>query len=300
MQEDIIHKYFYAKIFMWMFKEENMKKIIASLFTITLLALPSYAATKWTATDRVAPVSKTVGEKNSLPAKLQFKLVDEFVNNSATSTTNIVEISKTDLTYAGNDNEVAAVVTYELGQIINGKSGKDNLRAATKAILAEKLSKDNIVNTTANSEYWNSKTALRDKKEADMTAIDLMVKAGYNPLALVVVITKMPGTNLELIMGQPANADRAMSAYNYLAYNYPEKVKAGYNCQEYRNFLSYANPIVEKRNKSKRQIKKFAKEQEKIKSDRARSLNQYKMSGGLSGWDATYAILNELSTTNKK
>ena len=276
-----------------------MKKIILSVFAMALLILPSTAATKWTATDRVAPVGKIIVEKNSLPAKLQFKIVEDAVNNSQTSTTNIVQVSKADLAYAGNDNEVAAVISYELGQIINGKAGKDNLRAAAKAILAQKLSGDNIVNTTANSEYWNSKTALKDKKEADMTAVDLMVKAGYNPLALVVVITKMPGTNLELLMGQPSNADRAMSAYNYLAYNYPEKVKAGYGCQEYRNFLTYADPIVEKRNKSKRQVKKFAKEQEKIKTERAKSLNQYRMSGGLSGWDATYAILNELSTEKK-
>ena len=276
-----------------------MKKIILSLFTAALLVLPSTATTKWTAADRVAPVGKVIVEKNSLPAKLQFKLVDETVDNSKTSTTNIVQISKADLTYAGNDNEVAAVVAYELGQIINGKTGKDNIRAAAKAMLAEKLSKDNIVNTTANSEFWNSKTALRDKKEADMTAVDLMVKAGYNPLALVVVITKMPGTNMELIMGQPANSERAMSAFNYIDYNYADKVKAGYGCQEYRNFLTYADPIVQKRNKTKRSVKKFAKEQEKIKTERAKSLNQYKMSGGLSGWDATYAILNELSTPKK-
>ena len=275
-----------------------MKKIILSVFAMALFIAPSVAAT-WTASDRVAPVSKIIVEKNSLPAKLQFKVVDSAVDNSTTSTTNVVQISKTDLTYAGNDNEVAAVISYELGQIINGKSGKDNLRAATKAILAEKLSKDNIVNTTANSEFWTSKTTLKDQKEADMTAVDLMVKAGYNPLALVVVITKMPGTNLELVMGKPANSERAMSAYDYLAYNYPEKVKAGYGCQEYRNFLTYADTIVEKRNKSKRSVKKFAKEQDKIKAERAKSLNQYKMSGGLSGWDATYAILNELSTEKK-
>ena len=278
-----------------------MRKIILSLFAAALLVLPSTAATttKWTASDRVAPVGKIVVEKNNLPAKLQFKLVEETVDNSKTSTTNIVEVSKADLTYAGNDNEVAAVVAYELGQIINGKTGKDNIRAAAKAMLAEKLSKDNIVNTTANSEFWSSKTALRDKKEADMTAVDLMVKAGYNPLALVVVITKMPGTNMELIMGQPANSERAMSAFNYIDYNYADKVKAGYGCQEYRNFLTYAEPIVQKRNKTKRSLKKFAKEQEKIKADRAKSLNQYKMSGGLSGWDAAYAVLNELSTPKK-
>lgn len=277
-----------------------MKKVILSIFALTMLILPSSAATKWAAVDRVAPVGKIIVEKSSLPAKLQFELVESVVDNSKTSTTNKVQISKSDLAYAGNDNEVAAVIAYELGQIINGKSGKDNLRAAAKAILAEKLSSENVINATANSEYWNSKTALRDKKEADMTAVDLMVKAGYNPLALVVVITKMPGSNLELIMGKPANSERAMSAYDYVLYNYPEKVKAGYGCQEYRNFLTYADPIVDKRNKSKRSIKKFNKEQEKIKAERAKNLNQYKMSGGLSGWDATYAILNELSTKENK
>jgi hypothetical protein len=277
-----------------------MKKIVLSIFVMSMFVLNASAATKWTATDRVAPVAKIIVEKNNLPAKLQFSLVDSVVDNSTTSSTNIVQISKSDLTYAGNDNEVAAVISYELGQIINGKSGKDNLRAATKALLAEKLSKDNIVNTAANSEYWNNKASLKDQKEADMTAVDLMVKAGYNPLALIVVITKMPGSNLELVLGKPANSDRAMSAFNYISYNYEDKVKAGYGCQEYRNFLTYSDPIVEKRNKSKRSVKKFAKEQEKIKAERTKSLNQYRMSGGLSGWDATYAILNELSTSKKK
>lgn len=276
-----------------------MKKFVLSIFAALLFVLPSTAAT-WNAADRVGTVSKVIVSKNSLPAKLQFKVVDTAVNNSNTSTTNIVEVSKIDLAYAGNDNEVAAVIAYELGQIINGKSGKDNIRQAAKAMLAQKLSSENIINTTANSEYWNSKTALRDQKEADMTATDLMINAGYNPLALVVVITKMPGSNLELIMGKPANSERAMSAYDYLTYNHADKVKVGYGCQEYRNFLTYADPIVAKRNSSKRLTKKFAKEQEKIKNERVKNLNQYKMSGGLSGWDATYAVLNELSTNNNK
>ena len=277
-----------------------MKKIFLSLMTVVMFVLPSSAAAQWNAESRVEPVAKVIVEKNILPAKLQFKVVENSVDNSSTSSTNIVQISKADLVFAGNDNEVAAVIAYELGQIINGKSGKDNFRAATKALLAEKLSKDNIVNTTANSEYINNKTSLRDKKEADMTASDLMVKAGYNPLALVVVITKMPGSTLEIALGKPANSERAMSVYDYLLYNYSDKVKAGYGCQEYRNFLTYADPIVTKRNSKKSSVKKFEKQQAKIKAKRAKSLNQYRMSGGLSGWDATYAILNDLTSTDNK
>jgi DNA polymerase III delta prime subunit len=278
-----------------------MKKILLSIFSLALLIMPSTTeAATWNAENRVDSVGKVVIEKNSLPAKLQFKIVENGVNNSDTATTNIIQVSKDDLKYAGNDNEVAAVISYELGQIINGKSGKEHLRAAAKALLAEKLSQENIVNTAANSEFIKSKVSLGDQKEADMTAIDLMVKAGYNPLALVVVITKMPGTNLETIMGTPANSERAMSAFDYLSYNYPAKVKAGYGCQEYRNFLVFANPIIEKRNQSKRLVKKYAKLQEKIKKNRAKSLAQYQQTGGLSGWDATYTLLHELATSPAK
>ena len=275
-----------------------MKKVILSVFAFLLMTGSSFAAT-WVAADRVAPVGKVVVEKSGLPAKTTFKVINGAADNSMASTTNVIQISSTDLTYAGNDNEVAAVISSEIGQIINGKAAKDKFRSAAKAALAEKLSSTNVLNTAANSEYVASKTTLGDMKVADMTGVDLMVNAGYNPLAMVVVITKQPGSNLEIVMGKPANSERAMNVFNYITYNYPDKIKAGYGCQEYRNFLTYANPIVEKRNKSKSALKKFNKEQEKAKALRAKSLAQYKATGGLSSWDATYAILNELSTDKK-
>ena len=276
-----------------------MKKVILSILTVVLMTGTSFAAT-WVAADRVAPVGKVVVEKNGLPAKTTFKVVNGAVDNSMVSTTNVIQISSTDLTYAGNDNEVAAVIVSEIGQIVNGKYAKDKFRTAAKTAIAEKLGTANLINAAANSEYIASKTSLGDMKVADMTGIDLMVNAGYNPLAMVVVITKHPGSNLEIIMGKPANSERAMNAFNYITYNYPDKIKVGYGCQEYKNFLAYSDPIVQKRNKSKSALKKFNKEQEKAKSLRAKSLAQYKTTGGLNSWDATYAILNELSGENKK
>ena len=276
-----------------------MKKVILSFLAVILMTGSSFAAT-WVAADRVAPVGKVIVEKNGLPAKTTFKVVNGAVDNSMTNTTNVIQISSTDLTYAGNDNEVAAVISSEIGQIINGKSAKEKFRSAAKAALAEKLSSTNVLNTAANSEYLNSKTALGDLKMADTTGVDLMVNAGYNPLAMVVLITKQPGSNLEIVMGKPANSERAMNVFDYITYNYADKLKAGYTCQEYRNFLAYSDPIVEKRNKSKSALKKFNKAQEKVKKERAKSLAQFKATGGLSSWDATYTILNELSTQKKK
>lgn len=276
-----------------------MNKIIVSLFAMALFVLPSSAAT-WVAADRVATVGKTLITKNSLPAKTTFKVVDGAADNSNTSVTNVIQISSTDLSYTGNDSEVAAVIANEMGHIINGQASKDKFRSIAKAALAEKLSSDNVLNTAANSEFVANKTSLKDEKEADITGVDLMMKTDYNPLAMIVVITKKPGSTMEALQGKPANSERAMNVYDYLTYNYPSRVKKGYGCQEYKAFLTYADPIVKDRNSSKKKLEKFNKEQEKNKALRAKNIAQYKATGGVSGWDASYTILKNLSESTEK
>lgn len=275
-----------------------MKKLLVSLFTIGLMILPANAAT-WVAADRVAPVGAKLVEKNKLPKALQFKVVNGAADNSSATTTNIIYISSTDLTYAGNDHEVAAVVSNELGHIINGQTTKTRMREFAKNAINNSLSKDNVITSAANSDYVASKTSLKDDKEADITGSDLMIQAGYNPLAMVVLVTKMPGSNLEILQGRPSNSERAMSIYDYLTYNHPAKVKAGYGCQEYKKFLAYADPIVKERNSNKKKLEKFNKEQEKNKALRAKNMAQYQATG-MSGWDTTYEVLKSLSETSNK
>ena len=276
-----------------------MQKIIVTIFALAMMILPSSAAT-WVAADRVSTVGKAIITKNGLPAKTTFKVVNGAADNSNTSTTNVVQISSTDLTYAGTDTEVAAVVAHEIGLIINGKASKDKFRNIAKAAITENLSSDNIITTASNSEFLANKVSLSDNKAADITGADLLIKAGYNPLAMVVVVTKMPGSTLEILQGKPANSERAMNIYDYLTYNYPSKVKAGYGCQEYRTFLEYANPIVAERNSNKKKLAAFNKTQAKNKALRAKNIAQYKATGGLSGWDASYTILKSLSESNEK
>ena len=86
-----------------------------------------------------------------------------------------------------------------------------------------------------------------------------------------------------------------MYIYDYLSYNYPSKVKAGYNCKEYKNFLAYIQPTITERNANKSKLAKFQKEQAKLKKERAKQIAKYKATGGLNGWDASYTILKNLS-----
>lgn len=275
-----------------------MQKILMTILTTALLAMPASAAT-WIAADRVETVGKVILTKNNLP-NATFKVVNGAADNSATSTTNVIQISSTDLTYAGTDTEVAAVIAHEVGQIINGKSSKDKFRTIAKNAITSNLSQDNVISTAANSEFLTNKTSLKDNKAADITGVDLMINTGYNPLAMIVVVTKMPGSNLEILQGKPANSERAMNIYDYLTYNYPSKVKAGYGCQEYKNFLTYADPIVQDRNANKKKLAKFNKEQAKNKALRAKDIAKYKSTGGTSSWEASYEILKALSESSEK
>ena len=168
-----------------------------------------------------------------------------------------------------------------------------------KSVITSKLSSDNLITTAANSEYVAKKTSLNDNKSADITGSDLMIQAGYNPLAMVVLVTKMPGSSMEILRGIPSNSERAMNVYDYLTYNYPSKVKVGYGCKEYTAFLNYANPIVEERNASAKKLAKFNKQQEKNKAERIKNISQYK-STGTSSWDTSYQLIQAFTETSEK
>lgn len=275
-----------------------MKKVLMSVFFALIMVLPSYAAYDTAA--RVPVVGKQIVAKNGLPSTITFQIVDTEANNAEATTKKIIQVSKQDLVYAGNDNEVAAVVAHEIGSVMNSQVSKENFRNLAKAALASTLSEDNILNTAANSEFAANKVSLNDAMDADITGVDLMITAGYNPLAMVVWVTKMPGSFWESIKGDPSNSKRAMNIYDYLLYNYPSKVKAGYACNEYRFFLTYADPIVEKRNSSEKKMEKFQKEQATKKADRAKQIARYKATGGVNGWDATYTLLENFANSSEK
>ena len=126
---------------------------------------------------------------------------------------------------------------------------------------------------------------------ADITGVDLMINAGYNPLAMVVVITKYPGSTMDALVGRPCNADRAMEAFNYLTYSYPAKVKAGYNCNEYKNFLTYANSVLQLRKENKKLETRNNKTIAKLRKSTVNRIQKFKVRGGKSGWDAVYDLM---------
>lgn len=272
-----------------------MKKYLLALFISSLLAVPAFAAT-WSAVDRVPAVGQQILTKNGLPKNTNFVVTETNVTNSSSNTNNELYIQKEDLGYTGNDNEVAAVISQELGGIINANASKKKLVSNLASAFAGSLESESAQNKAIilNQISLNSMSE-KDQMNADITGVDLMIQAGYNPLAMIVTLGKMPGTTLDILKSQPNNFKRTMYIYDYLSYNYPSKVSAGYNCQEYRSFLAYIEPTITARNSNKRALAKFEKTQKKLKQQRAKQIARYKATGGLNGWDTSYTILKTLS-----
>ena len=277
-----------------------MKKVILSLILASSLALPSLSAT-WSAVDRVPTVGKQILTKNNLPADTKFVVTETAVVNSTSNTNNEIYIQKEALSYTGNDNEVAAVISQEIGTIINANASKKKLVSNIASALAGSVSGEDAQNKALIiNELAMNNMSEKDQMNADVTGTDLMIQAGYNPLAMIVVLGKMPGSTMDILKSQPNNFKRSMYIYDYLTYNYPSKIKAGYNCKEYKNFAAYVQPTVDERNADKKKLAKFNKEQAKLKAERAKQIAKYKATGGLNGWDASYTILKNLSESSEK
>lgn len=90
---------------------------------------------------------------------------------------------------------------------------------------------------------------------ADKRAVDYMVKAGYNPLALIIFINKTcPQKRFDRISRHNLTSKRLARIYEYITYKYPEYLENNdfINDPYYQNFLLTS---VENRRKLEEKIK---------------------------------------------
>ena len=264
-----------------------MKKIFMALFLVIAVAIPCNAAT-YNASTRVQTVGEQLLTKNGIPAtNIKFTVVSDNPNNSNFISTKVINVSSSELAFAGNDNETAAVVAGEIGHIILGHSARGKVMSMLQADNGAEITTNKEIQTFAS----NYQTTKQDK-EADLVAVELMVNAGYNPLAAIVVYTKQTGTYWDTIIGRPANAEKALNIYDYIAYFYPAKLKAGYGCNEFRTFQEYAKNQIATRQSVKKLEQKNLKNYKKAQKKTTNAIVKFKTRGGISGWDAVYGLLN--------
>lgn len=286
-----------------------MKKILgillALIFGVQLCA--NAADTNWSSEENVARVNR-IGQgllaKNNLPTKITFKVLEtDDVNAFATADKEIYVYTGL-LNYVSNDDELAGVIAHEIGHIVNHHAAKQTVaNAVTSTAIANiKINKLNPVYTNAiknTAGVANNLTMLKlsrvEEYEADITGVDLMTNAGYNPMAMVSFLFKLGGSYADFTSTHPSSDKRTMYIFDYITYTYPEKAQLGYNSDSYNKFMLYAGPIVKERNADPAKLAAFNSEQQRLQEKRQAKLESYKTQKESTGWDKSFNFIRAIS-----
>ena len=277
-----------------------MKKLFGILLCFVLSAAGAFAAsyntsTNWFDTKNVSHLN-TIGQNiikaNKMPSTVTFKVTDNVdMNTSNTNTTQYVYIYSGDLKYVENDNELAAVVAHEIGHLVNGHYTKSSLlNGAISSFNPTTSSEKGAATVDLLKAISSSKVSKDNQKEADITAVDLMMSAKYNPLALISVVYKSDiAKNGGLLDSDLSCEERIMNIYDYANYNYPEQVKANYKTDSYQQALNLIYANLKIRNADAKKLAKAKKEQEKLKKDKLKRVRN--MAKSTNPWSAAYSLL---------
>ncbi len=281
-----------------------MKKILALMLTLAasmqLSVFAAAANTNWTSkanVERVNRIGKALLAKNNLPTKINFKVIETDDVNAFANADKEICVYTGLLKFVNNDSELAGVIAHEIGHIVNNHVAKQNVVGTVTATALYNTNMDARLKAAANSA--NNLTMLKmsrtEEYEADITGVDLMTKAGYNPLAMVSVLYKIGGSYADFTSTHPSGDKRTMYIYDYITYTYPAKAKVPYNTDSYKKFMAYAGPIVKERNSNPKKLAAFNKQQEKLKAKRAAKLEKYKTAKQTNGWDRSMTVLRAIS-----
>lgn len=273
-----------------------MKKIFV-LLSLLLLS-NSVFAEDW---DSAAALSRvnTIGTKllksSNIQQPIEFKVSEQEDINAYANLEKEIYVYKGLLQYVDDDTELAAVISHEIGHILNGHCAKQGVLNTGIAVIASKAAqKYNQTAVAAAQQLTVSKISRTDEFEADLTGVDVMSKAGYNPLAMVSVLNKICGNYIDILQTHPSGEKRLMNIYNYVSYNNPVQIQKGFDSESYKKALLVIQPNVEKRVKSKRLQAKFEKEQKKLIAQKMKRAKKMQKTNTI--WDGYYTALTLMAS----
>lgn len=192
---------------------------------------------------KVIEIGTKILNANKLDKRVPFQVVNnnKIVNASACFPPKLVVVYSGLLPYIDNDDELAYILGHEIAHTIDAYEGLGRWFAM-------------LINLRS-YEY-----------KADLIGVDLMVKAGYNPVAAITEINKwMHEPLFDFISVHPKPSARMMAIYKYIYVKYPWALNT--NMAHNVNYLNFVNS-------SQKEISKFVQE-EKIKENKRK--NKYSL-----------------------
>ena len=230
-----------------------MKKILfiigLMLITVITTAKPSYAWDVKTVNElqaRINEVGFKILNTNRIEKRFIFMAINRVYTRDiwtdVSSVNRIVWIKPTVLPYIDDDNELAAILSHSLAH------GVDTYDGTLRGYVS-------ILN------YWVAPNKYDMK--ADKMAVDFMVNAGYNPLAIITILNKIGKQyRFDVFSNHTLISRRMMLIYEYIYTKYPSILVEN----EYKDNIYYQNFLLTSRNNRMKLL-------EKVKSGSTKRIN---------------------------
>ncbi len=192
----------------------------------------------WTITDarkNIDRIGNKLLDSNNInvPINIIVKKVDN-VNAYADGQNNIV-VYYGIVPYCANEDELAFIIAHEMGHIFS-KHCKKSLRAykistyaseilgMTTAILTRNSSSYSAVRNASRigAKMGTNKYSRVQEKEADLLAVDFLVKAGYNPYLGKEILGRIGDSYVDFFKDHPSPEKRLAYIDEYIKRKYPQ------------------------------------------------------------------------------
>ena len=216
----------------------------------------------WTTKEAQAKVNN-IGTKlllaNDINDFVRFSVSRKEAVNATTNYNNVINVYKGLLEYVETEDELAYVIGHELGHVYKNDVRTAVIRrgvaigtilagaivAGTSGTSAGRNTGGGLILAGTGGGLVDRKLTKGQERRADLSGIDFMVKAGYNPLAAISMMNKILNRRWDILSDHPSGDKRIIYAYDYIAQKYPKYLDGGYDTISYQRALNY---IKQKKN----------------------------------------------------
>lgn len=219
-----------------------MKKFLVLITALMVFLSTLTAEAKKPNPEDIAPIGFNILESNNIQKRMVFKHTNSIKNPRATLDYKPENIG---LDYTGR-------VLWVYGDVLTLTDNEDELAGLlSHAIALGENSYKGIFRGFFSNFVYTMNPRPKEIK-ADLKAVDYMVNAGYNPLALITIYSKtLAQTRYEWCHYYPLATKRMINIYKHIAINYPQYLANNTykNNIYYQNFLHNTSKEMQKLNK---------------------------------------------------
>lgn len=214
-----------------MMRNIQMRNFIIGVVFFVIISSPAFAV--WDVSDdtqfqqRINEVGFSILNSNRIEQRMIFRVINRVYTrdlcSDVSSVNRTIWIKPKVRPYIDSDDELAGILSHQISH------GIDTYEGALRGYVS-------VIN------YWVAPNKYDQK--ADKRAVDYMINAGYNPLALIVILNKIGQQyRYDVFSNHSLISKRMMRIYEYIYAKYPSILADN----EYKDNIYYQNFLLTSR-----------------------------------------------------